>query len=81
MAIDKLEQTVNHNKAVKKLINDGPPGTSRNKDIVSFSLFNNKTGKNIFSFSLFKKDQSKAIKAIKSFSAKKPRTRSSLKNK
>lgn len=81
MATDKLEQKINHNKAVKKLINDGPPGTSRNKDIVSFSLFNNKTGKVITTFSLFKKDQSKAIKAVKKFSAKNPRTRFSLKNK
>ena len=81
MATDKLEQKVIHNKAVKKLINDGPPGRGNKKDLVSFSLFNNKTGKNIFTFSLFKKDQSKAIKAIKSFSAKNPRTRSSLKNK
>tara|TARA_E500000318_G_scaffold32289_1_gene32085 strand:- start:938 stop:1168 length:231 start_codon:yes stop_codon:yes gene_type:complete len=65
MATDKLEKKVIHNKAVKKLINDGPPGRGNKKDLVSFSLFNNKTGKSIFTFSLFKKDQKKAVNALK----------------
>jgi len=65
MATNKTESKVTHNKAVKKLINDGPPGRSNNKDLVSFSLFNNKTGKSIFTFSLFKKDQKKAVNALK----------------
>tara|TARA_R100000278_G_scaffold53637_1_gene44906 strand:- start:255 stop:485 length:231 start_codon:yes stop_codon:yes gene_type:complete len=65
MSTDKTESKVLHSKAVKKLLNDGPPGTGNKKDLVSFSLFNNKTGKAIFTFSLFKKDQKKAINALK----------------
>tara|TARA_R100001509_G_scaffold36521_1_gene19596 strand:+ start:9405 stop:9617 length:213 start_codon:yes stop_codon:yes gene_type:complete len=65
MSTDKTESKVLHSKAVKKLINAGPPGRGKNKDLVSFSLFNNKTGKPIFTFSLFKKDQKKAVNALK----------------
>ncbi len=59
------ESEIQYKKNIKKLLNDGPPGRGKNKDLVSFSLFNNKTGKAIFTFSLFKKDQKKAINALK----------------
>ena len=62
-----IESKVNLKKDIKKNINPGPPGRGKNKNLISFSLFNNETGKTISTFSVFKKEKNPALKAIKSF--------------